>query len=138
MHGWNGWWGRLWNCAHPLILNLTSDSLEWVRSNLGKPEIDPLALRKSLTENPNRAAAWIFECLRLNHRQIWNGLIERAPDFLREVWAVALSEGFTHLVIHTSIGGAVIRPDSWEFSEMVLPDPGEDWKIRASEEDARI
>lgn len=45
---------------------------------------DPLPDRHSM--NDQQLAAWVLHCIELGNADLWNGLSERSPDFLPEVW----------------------------------------------------
>lgn len=79
----------IWNPAHPLLRLGGETAWRWCRSTFSE-SLDPVPVRRGVLSSPARAACWILMCLLRNQRDLWEGLRDRDPGFLQEVWRLAL------------------------------------------------
>jgi hypothetical protein len=146
----------VWNHYHPLVHFMDQEALEWVSTLDEPPDSDgsrmsrffaPRPHRDALLQSRFKAAAWVMRCLEFDLHEVWNGLIEKAPGFLAEIWrlifghAAQLSPGTWQPVVgfglhdhrNQRLGLVSITPKAWIRDasaiglEGVLPEPGEDW-----------
>jgi hypothetical protein len=144
----------LWNPRHLLAkeLQANADAWNWAESVL-QDSLDPLPLRTSLLANPGRAAAWIIRMIQSEATELWNGLNDRDPSFLDDVWRLLFptrnrrQSGVAAPILtwrEESMRNCLNRltPEGWSIimrhEEIValLPPPGDDWTLRVSGEGA--
>jgi hypothetical protein len=130
---------RAWNSEHVLLYALDSAAWSWANETFAE-SADPLGHAGDLMQSPARMAAWILLCIQQNRFALWNGLPERAPEFLVEAWdLVGLDEGSEILDWERDFAETTLRrisPSAWEelsynealeaFGEL-MSDPGDEW-----------
>lgn len=77
----------IWNRSHPLIRQIDASGWDWCSDNFG-PSLDPLPVKGALLSHKGRAASWVIRCLLADKQELWNGLLERDPNFLTDLWNV--------------------------------------------------
>ena len=140
----------VWNLSHPLFRSVDSEGLRWCDETFGSPP-DPLPHKTALLSQNGRCAGWVMKCFDTAADGLWNGLKERDPSFLTEI--------FSRIFGHTSekVGSSkpeliqwveqspysflrVVSPDGWTVYstkhkndlakiEHYLPDPGPNWRL---------
>lgn len=134
----------IWNNHHPLIKAVTNEGWTWCIETLGT-SFDPLPYCDALLSQKGRCAAWILFCLRENLKELWDGLKDREPSFLKTLWQKVFSQNSSSvlglkiiLVFPGRINDMRLRIASlnkWEIIEdqkevaFLLPDPGPEWKL---------
>lgn len=135
----------VWNDAHPLVRACTLESWQWAKETLSRTR-DLLALRKEAEEQPARVAASLLFLLQKQDQPIWEGLIDRNPSFLSELWEKV--DGLVELKEilfwrDSGAGGELIiaSPSAWqvlngwaqgEAISQRLPWPGSEWRLEMS------
>lgn len=136
----------VWNTQHPLIKSLTVEAWEWCDSILG-PSYDPLPKKEEILSQKSRCASWVLICIEENFHELWNGLKERDPTFLKNIWCkffpkpIVSRNGYTETPLifgnypDYDFSLCILNPDQWKVSQerddfnFYLPDPGPDWKL---------
>lgn len=136
----------VWNKCHPLIKAVTNEGWTWCIETLG-PSLDPLPYCDSLLSQKDRCAAWLLMCMKDNMKELWNGLTDREPSFLKTIWQKVFSGNspsklMTRIILvgpntYTAEGRniRITSPDKWETIENLeavpafLPNPGPEWKL---------
>ncbi len=77
----------IWNPRHPLLRSIDAASWEWCRE-IFNSSLDPLPQKGALLMHSGRAATWILLCLRQEKSDLWDGLKDRDPSFLIDLWRV--------------------------------------------------
>jgi len=141
---------NVWNQDHPLIRSCSPEAWEWIMG-ADLQTADPLDFRSELLEEPSRAAAWMIHSLMRSSHLVWEGLIDREPSFLRELWAAVngldeiekisfwrsqSSESGELIVATPSTWSVHYRREGYEKLREHLPLPGEEWQLLAAEDPA--
>lgn len=137
----------IWNDANSLVSLLTDSGMFWTMQNLDKV-LNPLENQNEVLSQSERSAAWIALCIREFKFEMWRGLSENYPEFMRDVWDRAFSDldfssekplymlSWVENPPYSSL--RVISPDGWtrldpnddaEQIQEYLPDPGLDWTL---------
>ena len=138
----------IWNPAHTLVRLVTEQAISWVVES-DAANRDPLDLGRELSNDVARIAAWILKMLESGEAAIWNGLNERNPRFLKDLWTV-LYPNRQSSVAPTPLAFwveethrsrlRVVTPESWrtltlenaeerEECDQLMPDPGPAWTL---------
>src|SRR5208283_1226111 len=75
----------VWNPVHPIVRLAEAAGWEWCLEKF-ESTLDPLSVRDTLLSKPSRAASWILLCLQRGQHDLWNGLLDRDPSFLKDLW----------------------------------------------------
>jgi hypothetical protein len=139
----------MWNRAHPLCRATDSSALKWC-ANTFKSSLDPLPHKMSLLGDQGRCAGWVITCLSKAAADLWDGIKERDPSFLPELWSQLFRQGsrpiarprfvLLHWFQGTNPRLRVLSPEGWRVLkadksqdrpeiESFLPDPGPDWRL---------
>lgn len=135
----------VWNREHHIIKRLTSEAWAW-SAHAFRDSIDPIPERKKLLSNRSFAACWLLRCVSEDSSGVWEGLSERDPEFLPNLFAL-LYQGRKQAE-HRRILFWVEHPanhrlrvlecgrwralTSYKLIRQFLPCPSEDWTIRIS------
>jgi hypothetical protein len=139
----------IWNRAHPLVAAVSTEAWQWSAQAFRSGQ-DPLELRDGSLKDRANAAAWILRMLCTEQDDVWNGLVERAPHCVQDLWNVlfprarrgALPPGLALWVqkSHDSLlyrvmreGWSVLHADGSDDRaeiEKWMPDPGPDWTVQ--------
>ncbi|HET8813972.1 MAG TPA: HD domain-containing protein [Solirubrobacterales bacterium] len=108
----------VWNRDHPVVRALDQEGWNWVFEVIEK-DSDPLSYADQVLQSAGRAAAWIVYCLWASEEHLWNGLCDRAPEFLPSLWA--LIDGlepdqplFFYKEQFVERNLRIVSPESWE------------------------
>lgn len=83
----------VWNCDHILLKSADTNGWNWV-SNQFKGTPDPLPYQGDLLLDKGKASSWLLHILRGKHKDLWDGLKERAPDFLPKLWELLFDDAY--------------------------------------------
>jgi len=139
---------NLWNPKHLVVRMIDEKGWQWCQVSY-KDLLDPLPCKNELLKNKSRAAAWIILCLCREARDLWSGLADRDPSFLRDLWELIfgslskssqqlaspilrIRERESKLDVLTPKGWAVLDGLNDSDSKQIkkyLPDPGPEWRI---------
>jgi len=140
---------HIWNSEHPLISLIDSEGQDWCAKNFAK-SLDPLPLKHEVLSTSSRASAWVIKCLSSESRELWDGLKDRDPMFLMNLWELIFSDmkgtGSREKVICMWVNHGsdsklcVLSSSTWrelsfyegKESRIImehLPDPGLEWKV---------
>jgi hypothetical protein len=137
----------VWNGSNRLVQQVTSASREWCEMTF-QTLIDPIPHRVNLLSDPALAASWILRCISGDEGEIWNGLPERDPQLLPELFRIAFasrkSNNVQILLFWIGTPGndsrlRVITPQRWTTArdsaeiKKYLPIPASAWKITENE-----
>ena len=75
----------IWNRANKLVRLVSDEAWKWARSAQEENK-DPLEFSHEFIEDRSRTAAWILRMLELGAKDLWDGLLDRDPDFIQAVW----------------------------------------------------
>jgi hypothetical protein len=149
--GANG--GRtFWNPRHRVLRAVDEAGAQWCKDRF-ETTLDPRSAKDTLLANQSYAAAWVIFVIEKRERDIWEGLVEREPQFLLSVWQLLF--GVNHKLNSEPVCFwveerhqsrlHVVSPISWqvyggggygESSEenqairRYLPNPGPEWRLR--------
>lgn len=139
----------LWNSHHPIVRAIDAAGWEWALQSFMET-LDPLPLKGDLLKHKSRAAAWVIHCFQAGANDLWDGLKDRDPSFLNDLWVLLFSlrsETATKLPIpicRIRENGAeldVLSSDGWssygegtfddkKHIRQYLPDPSSHWYLR--------
>ncbi|HAJ26871.1 MAG TPA: hypothetical protein DCG53_06435 [Syntrophus sp. (in: bacteria)] len=134
----------VWNPHHPIVRAVDESSWTWCLDKF-KASCDPLPHREEILTNKGRVAAWFVLCLQKEEKYLWDGLKDRDPLFLPQVWQIifdipvenrlAMLPQIIEWVQDTSPRLRVLTPEGWDVcleNEQIkkyLPDPGLEWRV---------
>jgi hypothetical protein len=138
----------LWNPKHLVVHMIDQEGWQWCQVSY-EDLLDPLPSKSELLKTKGRAAAWIIMCLCNQTQDLWNGLADRDPSFLGDLWKLvfgSLSKSKRQLarpILRIREHGNrldVLTPEGWAVLDVTndsdsrqikkyLPDPGPEWKI---------
>jgi hypothetical protein len=142
----------IWNSRHPILRAIDASGWEWVQNSF-RDTLDPLPLKSDVLNNKSRAASWLVLCLEKQAKDLWNGLNDRDPLFLKELWMLLFKSRsrsdsrstipVCHWVQDVSILN-VLTPEQWssysgnwtKFREQYMPDPGPEWRLEIIRDDS--
>jgi hypothetical protein len=134
----------VWNRVHRLFALSDREGVDWCHKYLAN-SLDPLASRDELLGDRGRAASWILLCLEHALNELWDGLKERDPQFLKEVWRTVFGPSadreqpwrevcqWVEDVPNSRL--RVLTPEGWFVYrnsveiEPRVPDSGKDWTL---------
>lgn len=137
------------NPNNHIISLIDSEGLDWCAEKFAV-SMDPLPLMKEVLSSSGRASAWVTRCLRDESQELWDGLNDRDPTFLRNLWDLVFPDrkgtGSRDKVICKWVEDlddsrlCVLSPNGWldlycydqgHHLEIIkhLPDPGLEWKV---------
>ena len=144
----------IWNKEHQVVRRINAKYWEWAEQTFGEAatkgrleSLDPLKYKEDLLKHPGRAAAWIAMICKFEAFPIWEGLLDRAPDFLDHLWGVVFDSTENknakkiQQILYWTLGGKFapllsLSPTgirgfmtSAEIKRE-LRDPGPDWTIQ--------
>ena len=140
---------RIWNSEHSIISHIDSESWDWCAKTFPS-SLDPLPQRDEVLSRRSRASAWMIRCLSNNAHELWDGLRDRDPIFLQDLWQVLFPEGEQTRSkekvicqwVESSVSGRlrILDPNGWvavhpwkEQEDTIikeyLPDPGLEWRV---------
>jgi len=143
----------IYNRKHPLICKSDKDSLKWLdrfSQQIHQGNFDPLSYKTDLLNNRNLAASWVlYFCFtnlfhEFRRQDMWNGLNEREPRFLKDLWNLIFENGENTeipilflAIVQNGFKIArylhIITPEKWELIydeneiEKRIPYPGPEW-----------
>jgi hypothetical protein len=136
-----------WNPRHRFVSAIDETGWQWCKDRF-RDTLDPLTQRDTLLSNVSYAGAWAISVIEKGERDLWEGLVEREPQFLSYVWELlfgvnrtAKSEVVCFWVEDvTDTRLRVVSPTSWKIYKSTyrdsennqaiqrhLPNPGSDW-----------
>jgi hypothetical protein len=127
------------NRDHPISPRVTPAALSWAADRLGGH--DPRDLWESFSLDPSKLAAWLLLSISGGKNELWEGLVDRSPDFLKDVWKTPLLAELQRpgLPLYWWVGEVTrerlreISPQGWrtvvepEEVANLLPTPGDEW-----------
>ena len=75
----------VWNRNHPITRRISKIAWSWAQDRLST-SADPLPLKNELLGDSDKAACWIVWCIKNQEATLWNGLNDRDPTLLSELW----------------------------------------------------
>lgn len=133
----------IWNSENPLLKNTDPEGWEWTNATF-KANPDPVRVKAELLLNRSRTASWVLRCLQKDLKDLWEGLKERDPTFLEDVWQVLFPKSSApgRPVVLFWVQGSntrlrVLSPQGWIIHEWTkveevrkhLPYPGKEWVL---------
>jgi hypothetical protein len=140
---------HIWNPEHPIVSHLDSEGWDWSAKTFAK-SLDPVPLKNEVLLKRSRASAWVILCLRSESHELWDGLKDRDPTFLPDLWEVVFPDRRENSskvkVICQWVEGVpesrlrILSPTGWlalrchnenDYAVIMkyLPDPGLEWKV---------
>jgi len=138
----------IWNPAQAIVRLVTEQAVNWVTEScpVGR---DPIELGVEMFSDVARIAAWVLKMLERGQADMWNGLVEHSPQFLKDAWTALYpkhqrSARPTPLAFWVedrySSRLRVVSPESWrtikpkevgdwEAFKGMMPDPGSAWTL---------
>jgi len=77
----------VWNRSHPVVKQVNFSAWEWCTETF-QTSADPVPHRDKLLSNSALAASWALQCIGQDSKQLWNGLPDRDPKFLPELFSL--------------------------------------------------
>lgn len=143
---------EVWSDDHPVAMTVSTEAWQWCKQHV-RPYGDPAGHHAHILKDPSYAASWLMYVSTHHAREMWNGLAEREPAFVRNVWSLAFGgdEHADRPIIAMRIAGRlevnVITPAKWEEIELpggdaarvlsLLPEPGHEWTVGFRTEDLK-
>jgi hypothetical protein len=137
----------VWNASHPIVRQASAPAWEWCAQTF-MASADPAPYRDKLLSDTAAAASWLLPCISRDSRLLWNGLPERDPKFLPELFRLLYRGKRTPADLHMLLwvqnppfGSRlqVIDPQQWATVEdgaairNHLPKPSVAWTITRSD-----
>jgi hypothetical protein len=140
---------HIWNRDHSLVFHLDSEGWNWCAKAF-LSSLDPLSQKIELLSNRSRASAWVIFCLNAQANELWDGLRDRDPAFLQDLWEVLFPEreqikekekvicqwveatGSGRLRILSPRGWLVLKSgeeQDYLAIKKYIPNPGSEWKV---------
>jgi len=134
----------LWNKTFKILKYVHEDDFKWLQDK----KIDPLPISDILLKKRGYAVAWLLNFMLYGNKDVWNGLVERVPGFLKSVWRNSLklyskNQEFNPIILYidnTPYSKLItVLPDGWQeyrcshnmkLIKSYMPDPGDDWKLK--------
>ena len=130
--------------------SVNASGWEWCKEKFRK-SLDPLPHKASLLADKGKVSSWVILCLKQEQFEIWDGLKDRDPTFLRDVWSIlfpAQKEAQTSNAIYewvedpTDSRLRILTPESWSASRPhkskdlhdILPIPSPEWCVTVTDE----
>jgi len=140
----------VWNVKHPLVSKFDTAGWEWVTTNMNS-STDPIAIGDKLLESQSRSAAWVADCLEKRASDLWQGIVDREPQFLRKIWTLLFGDLASSLKLKVWMeidygpGISLVSPDQWTYLKenhtrrdpKLIPDVSSDWLLIDTEYEAR-
>ncbi len=137
----------IWNQENPIFSSVTRISRKWCLQTF-HDSFDPLPVKASLLGDRSLGASWLLMCLKADQRDLWEGIRDRDPLFLNELWAVLQPVGRNEkspravyfwsettpestLSVLSPTGWTVMSSRSPEVARLV-PVPSREWRIEVS------
>lgn len=133
--------GIVWNRSHALVKKANAQAWVWCEETF-RESIDPIPHREELLSESSKAASWLLRCISRDSSKIWEGLPERDPKFLPELFGLLFQGKSRHESLRvmfwvedpaTSSRLRVIKTGHWEAIKdnvgQYLPTPPIDWRI---------
>lgn len=140
---------HIWNREHSLVFHLDSEGWDWC-TKVFLSSLDPLSQRNELLSTRSRASAWVIFCLKAQANELWDGLRDRDPTFLQDLWEVLFPEreqikakekvicqwvepaGRGRLCILSPSGWLALKSgeeQDYLVIKKYIPNPGSEWKV---------
>jgi len=75
----------VWNQDNFLVRSVNAGGWQWCKQKFLE-SLDPLPHKASLLTDTGKAASWTLMCLKRQQSELWDGLKDRDPTFLRDLW----------------------------------------------------
>lgn len=138
-----------WNPRHRLVRAVDETGEQWCKDRFGST-LDPSSVKDTLLANKSYAAAWVISVIEKTERDIWEGLVEREPQFLLSVWQLLFGvnrkqnnepvcfwfeerlQSRLHVVSPISwrvYSGGYGKTEANQAIQRYLPNSGPDWRL---------
>lgn len=140
---------HIWNPEHPVVSHLDAEGWDFcVKAFV--TSLDLLALKNEVLLNRSRASAWMIMCLSRESSELWDGLKDRDPTFLPDLWEIVFPDsrgiGAKEKVLCHWVEGLsdsrlrILTPNGWAalsyykehdrtLFNKYLPNPGVEWRV---------
>lgn len=149
---------NIWNPSHAVLRAIDASGWEWTL-NFFRHTLDPLPFKGDVLKHKSRAASWVIRCLEQRAKDLWDGLNDRDPLFLKELWMLIFKsssrsdmKSMNPVCQFTQARGLdsslnVLNPERWatwderdkrfrKYREQYLPDPGPEWHLKQIVDDS--
>jgi len=130
----------VWNSANPIVKHVTPEAWEWTGRKFSR-DMNPMLHREELLSDASKGASWLLRCIGEDSLELWEGLAEHAPEFLRGLldfvpsakrrvlllWAEEPLQQDTFIRVVSADKWKVVRGD---IVDQYLPAPADAWRIR--------
>jgi len=90
---------------------------------------DPLSIGERILGDKGKCAAWLGMIVSGRNADLWNGLVERDPNFVKLVWEQVFGVGRLDFELKfwtaSSRGIRIVSPCAWSFSKELHPWDGD-------------